>query len=119
MSLTLTYKVSKAGSLLLAPRKAAQPAPTAQEVLTAVVTKSKGDANFTATLTIPAAAMAGNQTLCVADGGQLVVHAVAIDTEGQWPGRQNNISPLKRSVSKQQLPTKPSALLPVANDYCK
>jgi hypothetical protein len=97
MSLTLTYTVSKAGSLLLAPRRTSQPAPaTAQDVLTAVATRSTADANFTATVTVAAADVAASQVLCVADGDELVVYAVARDTEGQWPGRQDNTSPLKR-----------------------
>lgn len=97
MSLTLTYTVSKAGSLLLAPGRAGQPAPTAaQDVLTAVATRSTADANFTATVTVAAAAVTSSQVLCVADGDQMVVYAVARDTEGQWPGRQDNTSPLKR-----------------------
>lgn len=96
MSLTLTYTVSKAGSLWLAPRKAGLPEPTAQEVLTAVATRSTASANFTATVTVPTAAVSTSQTLCVADGDKLVVYAVARDTEGQFPGRQDNTSPLKR-----------------------
>lgn len=96
MSLTLTYTVSKAGSLWLAPRKAGLPEPTAQEVLTAVATRSTASANFTAAVTVPTAAVSTSQTLCVADGDKLVVYAVARDTEGQFPGRQDNTSPLKR-----------------------
>lgn len=96
MSLTLTYTVSKAGSLWLAPRKTGQPEPTAQDVLTTVATRSLGAANFTATVPVLNAAVEVTQTLCVADGDELVVYAVARDTEGQWPGRQDNTSPLKR-----------------------
>lgn len=96
MSLTLTYTVSKAGSLWLAPRKAGQPALTAQEVLAAVATRSTAAANFTAAVPVDTAAVTATQTLCVADGDTLVVYAVARDTEGQWPGRQDNRSPLKR-----------------------
>jgi hypothetical protein len=100
MSLTLTYTVSKAGSLWLAPRKAGQPAPTAQEVLAAVATRSTAAANFTATVPVDTAAVTETQMLCVADGDTLVVYAVARDTEGQWPGRQDNTSPLKRLVMR-------------------
>lgn len=96
MSLTLTYTVSKAGSLWLAPRKAGQPVPTAQEVLAAVATRSTAGANFTATVPVDTAAVTATQTLCVADGDTLVVYVVARDTEGQWSGRQDNTSPLKR-----------------------
>jgi hypothetical protein len=98
MSLVLAYTVSKAGSLWLAPRKAGQPQPTAEEVLTAVAARSTAAANFTAAVPVSTAAVTITQTLCVADGDQLVVYAVARDTEGQWPGRQDNTSPLKRCV---------------------
>lgn len=96
MSLTLTYTISKAGSLWLAPRKTGLPEPTAQEVLTAVATHSTASANFTATVAVASAAVSASQTLCVADGDKLVVYAVARDTEGHFPGRQDNTSPLKR-----------------------
>lgn len=98
MSLTLTYTVSKAGSLWLAPRRAGLPEPTAQEVLAAVATRSTASANFTAAVTVATAATSTTQTLCVADGDKLVVYAVARDTEGLFPGRQDNTSPLKRYV---------------------
>lgn len=96
MSLTLTYTVSKAGSLLLAPRKAGQPVPTAADVLAEVASQSRTEANFTAAVPVATTATTVTQVLCVADGDQLVVHAVAKDTEGQWSGRQDNTSPLTR-----------------------
>lgn len=98
MSLTLTYTVSKPGSLLLAPRKVGQPAPQAEEVVSAVTARSTTQANFTTVLTVEAAGTAVSQVLCVAEGDSLVVHAVARDTEGQWLGRQDNLSPVKRCV---------------------
>lgn len=101
MSLRLSFSASKAGSLLLAPRRASQLPPTAQEVLDAVAARSTSAAaaNFTATVPVTAS-MPTSHTLCVADGDQLVVYAVARDTEGQWPGRQDNVSPLQRCAAR-------------------
>jgi hypothetical protein len=104
MSLALSFTVSKAGALWLAPRRASQPAPTAQEVLDEVAARSVAQANFTAVVAVPAAAVPDSHTLCVADGDQLVVYAVARDNEGQFPGRQDNTSPMKSAVVLLQPP---------------
>eukprot|EP00775_Hariotina_reticulata_P010661 gene10661-10820_t len=95
MTLTITANISKPGVLLYAPRKIGQQPPTTKEVLAAVATRDLTLANFTRTQQAPSAGVAVSVTACVADGDQMVVYAVANDTEGQWPGRGDNTSPVK------------------------
>lgn len=96
MTFTITANSSKPGRLLYAPRKVGVAPPTAEEVLSAWESKDPALANFTGQLELPSAAAAVTGTVCVADGDQLVVYAVAQDREGLWPGRQNNTSPVSR-----------------------
>jgi hypothetical protein len=96
MTLTITANISKPGVLLYAPRKAGQPPPTVKEVLAAVASRDLTLANFTGTLQAPSAGVAVSASACVADGDQMVVYAVANDTEGIWPGRDDNTSPVRR-----------------------
>lgn len=96
MTLVISANVSKPGRLLLAPRKAGQPAPSTQQVLAAVASRDPALANFTAVLPVAAAGAAVFGSLCVADGEALLVYAVANDTEGRHEGREDNSSPLAR-----------------------
>lgn len=69
----------------------------ATEVLLAVA--ANANANFTASFVLPAAATpASSGALCIADGDQMVVYAVAQDKEGTWPGRWPNNSTVIRAM---------------------
>lgn len=102
MSLRLRVRTSKPGHLVYAARRAAEPPPSAAELLAAwedgqaSANAANPAANFTGELALPTAEQDVAARICVVDGDAFVLHAVAQDGEGAWPGRTNNTSPVFR-----------------------
>ena len=97
MTMHLTANISKPGALCyLARRVGEAPPASAQALLQAVASNSRAAANFTGSLEVPAADTLADASLCIADGDDMVVYAVAQDEEGTYAGRWPNNSTMIR-----------------------
>lgn len=106
MRLVLSARVSKPGTLRFLARRASQPAPaSAQALLDDVAARSVAAANFTGSAPLAAGGQLTTVTLCVADGDEFVVHAVAQDREGDNAGRwPNNSTLVSAAVARADAP---------------
>ena len=100
MALRIVANVSKPGALRYLARRAGQSPPaSAQALLNAVATNDLSAANFTGSLRVPRAGGRAAAMLCIADGDQMVIFAVAQDREGDNPGRWPNNGTMVRCVA--------------------
>ena len=97
MSLTINAIVSKPGALRFALRHASQPRPASGNALLDVVAANNlAVVNFTGTMVLPQMNNPVASGWCIADGGGMVVDAVAQDHEGAIEGRWPNNSTFVR-----------------------
>ena len=97
MSLTINAIVSKPGALRFALRHASQPRPANVNALLGVVAANNlAVVNFTGTMLLPQMSTPVASDWCIADGGGMVVDAVAQDQEGAIEGRWPNNSTFVR-----------------------
>jgi len=101
MSMALTANLSKPGTLRFLTRRVGEPPPAgAQAVLDAVAANNLAAANFTGSMGVGNSAAAATAQLCIADGADFLVYAVAQDREGENAGRWPNNSTVSSTTVK-------------------